>query len=145
MLNLNHLWKSANTLIPLIICVVLLVFSFAPVPQIFFLYGNSAILFLFEGFFDDFNSPYLDAIGLILAFLFLLAYYFARYLVLKILWALLTVIVLHGVIYSLEMEFTAGGDTTPYYLGFIIIAIFSTLPILIVGLIKDRKRTSAIK
>lgn len=130
--------KSENINIPLIIGAVLIITAFVPVPQIIMLYGNGAFLYPFETIFNTSDISRLNFTNLIFGIFFLIAFYFAKKIGFKILWAIVSIFFFNGFIYFIEMGFTKGGDTEPYFLGFLISGIVTTIPLLITGMIKEK-------
>ena len=131
--------KSENINIPLIIGGLLLITSFVPVPQIIMLHGNGAFLYPFEKILNYSDHTVLNYINLLFGIVFLATFYFSKKIGFKILWAILAVFFFNGFIFLSEMELTKGGDTQPYYLGFIISGILAIIPLLIIGIIKEKK------
>ena len=131
--------KSENINIPLTIGGLLLITSFVPVPQIIMLYGNGAFLYPFEKIFNYSDHTVLNYINLLFGVVFLAAFYFSKKIGFKILWAVLSVFFFNGFVFFMEMEFTKGGDTEPYYLGFIISGILAITPLLVTGILKEKK------
>ena len=130
---------SENIGIPLIAGTVLLLGSFVPIVQIMLLYGCGAFLYPFREILDGPGDKHLNIILLFFAVVSLVGYYFAKGIGLKILWVVLTIFFLNGFIFFLEMEFTNGGNNTPFFVGFMITAVLTVAPIFFVGLMKDKK------
>jgi len=131
--------RSENIAIPLIIGCVLIIGSFVPVLQIIMLQGNGAFMYPFDRIGDNVSESTLNYLNLFFGFFCLIAFYLSEKLGYKVLWAVLTTFFLQGFIFLLEMEFTKGGDTSPYFLAFIIAAILTILPLIIVGYLKEKK------
>ena len=134
--------KSENITIPLVIAGVLILGSFAPIIQITMLFGNGALMFLIEQFVDNISESILNYVNLYFGILSLIAFYFSKRLGYKIIWAILTTFFIHGFIVFIELEFTKGGDTNPYYLGPIVAGVLATLPLIVTGYLKEKKEAS---
>lgn len=130
--------KSENIYIPLVIGAVLVLTAFVPVLQIIMLYGNGAILYTFETIFNTSDIYLLNFINLLFGIIFLIAFYYAKKIGFKILWAIVSIFFFNGFIYFIEMGFTKGGDSDPYFLGFLVSGIITTIPLLITGILKEK-------
>ncbi|SMP26699.1 hypothetical protein SAMN06265375_1102 [Muriicola jejuensis] len=91
---------------------------------------------------DNISESTLNYVNLYFGILCVIAFFFSKRLGYKILWAIFSTFFLHGFIVFLELDFTNGGDTSPYFLGFIIAGVLSSLPLLVAGYVKERKEAS---
>lgn len=129
--------KSENINIALVIGAVLTITSFVPVIQIIMLYANGAFLYTFEAILNTSDYSSLNYVNLLFGIISLIAFYFAKKIGFKILWAMANVFFSNGFIILLEMGYTKGGDTEPYFLGFLISGILAIIPLLVTGIIKE--------
>lgn len=100
------------------------------------MYWNVAFLSLFEGFRVFDQALEVNVVNLIGAMLGLLAYWFSRRISFKL---LLTFAVVFFLIPFLEFERNTLGDTRPYFIIGLVEAIIVVLPLLIIGLVKEKK------
>ncbi len=129
--------RTEDTKIPLITLVVLTVSAFMPVLQIIMLHGIAIYLYPFEKILGTRNNEILNYVILFGGVCSITFYYFSKRTGTKVLWTVLTVFFLTAFIAFLteDMDY----DSYPYFLPLIISGIIVTIPLIIVGLIKERQ------
>ena len=116
---------------------ILVLGSFAPVIQIILLQGSAIYLYPFEMMFgiDDFKI--LNFMHLIGGIISVYGFYKAKKTSFKLLWAILTVFFLNVFLTFLWDD--KGGDPAPYFIGFMIAGILTTIPLLTIGFLKEKR------
>ncbi len=117
---------------------ILVLGSFVPIIQIMLLQGNAIYLYPFEMVFgiDDFKV--LNFMNLFGGILSVYGFYRTDKSGFKLLWAILTVFFLNS--FLTFMWDDRGGDTNPYFLGFMISGFLTVLPLVIVGFYKEKRK-----
>lgn len=127
---------TEDTKIPLITLLILTVSSFVPVGQLIMLQGQGLFLYPFEKLFATTEMNVLNNVNLIAGILTVTAFYFAKRKGLKILWTVLTVFFFMA--YLTFLTESTNYEEYPYFLPIMVIGILVTLPLIIVGLIKEK-------
>lgn len=127
---------TEDTKIPLTTLLVLTLSSFVPVGQLIMLQGQGVFLYPFEKLFATTEIDILNNVNLIAAILTVTAFYFSRRTRLKILWTVLTVFFFMA--YLTFLTESTNYEDYPYFLPIMVIGILVTLPLIIVGLIKEK-------
>ncbi|MFD2099331.1 hypothetical protein [Flagellimonas iocasae] len=129
--------KTENTVIPLILMGILVLGSFAPIIQIILLHGSAIYLYPFENILGIENFKVLNFMHLVGGILTVYGFYKAEKIEFKLLWAILTVFFLNSFLTFLWDD--KGGDPDPYFLGFMISGFLTTLPLLVIGFVKEKR------
>lgn len=134
--------RTEDTKIPIITLVVLIVSAFMPLLQIIMLHGIAIYLYPFEKIFGTSNIDILNYAILLGGVSSIICYYFSKRTGTKILWTVLTVFFLNAFITFLteDMDY----HSYPYFLPFIISGIIVTIPLIIVGILKERQIESKL-
>lgn len=127
---------TEDTKIPLTTLLVLTLSSFVPVGQLIMLQGQGVFLYPFEKLFATTEIDILNNVNLIAAILTVTTFYFSRRTRLKILWTVLTVFFFMA--YLTFLTESTNYEDYPYFLPIMVIGILVTLPLIIVGLIKEK-------
>ena len=128
--------KTEDTKIPLTTLLIMTVTSFVQVGQIIMLQGQGIFLYPFEKLFGTSEIDVLNNVNLISGFLTVLAFYFAKRTGLKVVLTVLTVFFFMS--YLTFLTENMNYEDYPYFIPIMIIGILVTLPLLIVGLIKEK-------
>lgn len=129
--------KTEDTIIPLILMGIMVLGSFAPIIQIILLHGSAIYLYPFENIFGIENFKVLNLMHLVGGILTVYGFYKVDKTGFKLLWAILTVFFLNSYLTFLWDD--KGGDTNPYFLGFMISGFLTALPLLVVGFVKEKR------
>lgn len=127
---------TEDTKIPLITLLILTVSSFVPVGQLIMLQGQGIFLYPFEKLFATTEINVLNNVNLIAGILTVIAFYFSKRKGLKILWTVLTVFFFMA--YLTFLTESTNYEDYPYFVPLMVIGILVTLPLIIVGLIKEK-------
>lgn len=100
------------------------------------LHGSAIYLYAFENIVGITDFKILNFANLIGGILCLIGFYKTGKTGYKMLWAILTIFFLNSFFTFLWDD--NGGDTEPYFLGFMLGGFLTTLPLLVVGLIKEK-------
>lgn len=128
--------KTEDTKIPLITLFILTVTSFVPIGQLIMLQGQGIFLYPFEQLFATTEMNVLNNVNLIAGILTVTAFYFSKKTGLKILWTFLTVFFFMA--YLTFLPESTNYENYPYFVPIMVIGILVTLPLIIVGLIKEK-------
>ncbi|SFB54473.1 hypothetical protein [Algoriphagus aquimarinus] len=128
--------KTEDTKIPLITLVILMVTSFVPVIQLTMLMGQGAFLYPFNKLLVTPEFKSLNYINLFSGTLTVIAFYISRRRGYKIIWTVLTVFFFMGFL-TFVTESTRYEDY-PYFIPIMVIGVLVTLPLIIVGIIKEK-------
>lgn len=129
--------KTENTIIPITLMAILVLGSLAPVVQIILLYGSAIYFYPFEMIFGIEDLRALNLMNLLGGILTVYGFYRARKTVFKLLWSVLAVFFFNSFFTFLWDD--KGGDPNPYFLGFMLSGILTSLPLLIVGFLKEKR------
>ncbi|GGK35809.1 hypothetical protein GCM10007962_32690 [Yeosuana aromativorans] len=116
---------------------ILVLGSFAPVLQIILVYGNVIYLYPFETIFGTDDLKVLNFINLISGILTVYGFYKAKKTGFKLIWAILTVFFFNAFLNFMWDE--NGGDPNPYFIGIMISGFLTTLPLVIIGFLKEKR------
>jgi hypothetical protein len=126
---------SENIKIPLILLLLLVIFSFIPIPQLIIIYLNAFILVLFDFILINRNLEMFYITNIIGMLFCLIGYIYSVRINFKIMFSLLLVF-FSVPFYNLILENFEISEY-PYFLPLIIIAILTTTPLFLIGLIKE--------
>ncbi|PZX55562.1 hypothetical protein [Algoriphagus chordae] len=128
--------KTEDTKIPLITLAILMITSFVPVIQLTMLMGQGAFLYPFNRLLVTPEFKSLNYINLFSGILTVIAFYISRRRGYKIIWTVLTVFFFMGFL-TFVTESTRYEDY-PYFIPIMVIGVMVTLPLIIVGIIKEK-------
>ena len=129
--------KTEDTVIPLILMGILVLGSFAPIIQIILFHGSAIYLYPFENILGIENFKVLNFMHLVGGILTVYGFYKTKKTGFKLLWAILTVFFLNSFLTFLWED--KGGDPDLYFLGFMISGFLTTLPLVVVGFVKQKR------
>ena len=129
--------KTEDTLIPLVLMGILVLGSFAPVIQVMMLHWTPIFAYPFEmiGGISDYEK--LNYANLLYGIICVSGFYLTQKSGFKIILGILTVFFLNS--FFTNMWDFKEGDSEPYFLAFLICGFLASLPLLVVGFLKEKR------